>query len=129
MKRKNSKCDYLKSRNENLKRVFFERLGQNGKSIKEVMQELTGVDAPRFFISEERAYQMLRSPGARKDERALPSKKAMLKEIRKRVEALCKENPGMTLKDAVWEVVNAPAPSFYLTFTSIKTIIYRSLRA
>lgn len=122
MKKKHSVCDYTSSRNENLRREFLARLGRNGKSVTEVIESLTGIGAPRFYISEERALSIL------KNERAplLGTRRLMMAEIKRRVRTLRIANPSMSMKDAVFQVVNSPAPNFYLTFSSIKTILYRS---
>lgn len=131
MKHKGSTCDFIDSRNKALRQEFLERLGRNGRTLQQVFDELARIPAPRFFISEERAYMQLKryfTPrgGSPRETGAhmLDNTRHKLEDIRRRVKALMAANPGMELRDAVFEVVNGPAPSFYLTPRSIRTILY-----
>lgn len=130
MKKKGNGCDYLKSRNENLQREFFARLGRNGRTVKQAMADISRAGADRFYISEERAYsevkKLIDKEGLLHDR--LPNRLAMLREIQRRTAALMVERPDLSLRDAVFEVVNSPAPSFYLTPGSIRHLLYRSIR-
>ena len=138
MKKKGSKCDFILSRNENLKREFFARLGKNKRSISDVIAAVSSVGADRFYISEERAFMAIkRFHELQTSERPClpadfpwirnPEKRKMLCEIYERVKKRMEESPGLSLKDAVYEVVNSPAPAFYLTRCSIRTILYKYL--
>lgn len=149
MKKQGNLCDYVATRNQNLRREYFARLGRNGLTPAAAIAALVNARADRFYISEERAYQLLRkeavslkrgapentTPGTVPDDSApvpddkrLPTRLRMLGEIRLRVEALMERRPDLSLRDAVFEVVNSPAPEFYLTPRSIRTILYQSLR-
>lgn len=125
------RCDYIQSRNSNLRREFLARLGQNGMTLDRIYKALSSdTPADRFYISEERAYRLLRfgirNASPHPHGNPLPQKLRMLAEIRRRVNALMEADPGLSLRDAVFEVVNSPAPAFYLTPSSIKTILFRS---
>lgn len=135
MKKKGNGCYYIRQRNENLKREFLARLAINGRNISDAIKALTLVPADRFYISEERAESEIRkawknNAGPKAPRRGLsnPRRQAMIKEIMRRVEVLMRRNPGLSLKDAVFEVVNSPAPSFYLTGGTIRTILYSNLK-
>lgn len=129
-------CDYLKARDANLRREFFKRLGRNGRSVKEVIEDITRVPADRFYVNEDHAYRVMlermrtgndrggKEPGETRKMKAR-TRDELFGEIRRRVEALRKERPGMSLRDAVFDTVNSPAPSFYLTASSIRTILTR----
>ena len=129
MKKHGSVSDYIESRNENLKREFIARLGRNGRSISESIAAMTMVPADRFYISEERAVSAVRrlKEGAPEKRNENPQRKAMIKEIFRRVEALMAARPGLSLTDAVYEVVNSPAPGFYLARGSMRTLLYSLL--
>lgn len=139
MKKKGSKCDFILSRNENLKREFFARLGKNKRNISDVIAAVSRVGADRFYISEDRAFMAIKRfcELQTSDVPCLPEgfpwirnleKRKMLCEIYKRVIKRMEEAPGLSLKDAVYEVVNSPAPAFYLTRCSVRTILYNYLR-
>lgn len=135
MKKKGSVCDYTRQRNENLRREFFSRLGRNGHSLEVLFDELASVPADRFYINEERVYKLLRAESNGKPmppsttRPVLRSRLVMIAEIRRRVYRLMSARPGLPLRDAVYEVVNSPAPSFYLKRDSLKTLLYRYLRS
>ena len=135
MKKKGSKSDYIQSRNENLKREFIKRMGKNGWSVSRVIESLTMIPADRFYISEERAYGILKkmekdetSGTAGEDNVRNRRRLTMIMEIKRRVENLLKEEPGKSMQDAVFEVVNSRAPGFYLSQGTIRTLLYGVLR-
>lgn len=122
MKKKNSRCDYIESRNSNLRREFLARLGRNGRTLKDVFRSLARESqADRFYINEERAYRLIRA-----GEGYISGRRRMLEDIRTRVDSLMRSDPSLSLKDAVYITVNSPAPGFYLSEETIKTIIYKS---
>lgn len=123
LRKKNSICEFIPMRDANLRREYKALLGHGHYNTSGIFKALASVGADRFYISEERAYHLLTGPARRK--RPLPNKAAMMAEIERRVMALVAEDPGLSLKDAVCTVVNSPAPSFYLTPSSIKTILYK----
>lgn len=125
MKKKGAKCDYIEGRNANVRREFMKRLGKDGRQISEIFEEISReATADRFYISEERILRLLKHPEELTD-KTLRTRKEMVEEIRRRVDALMKAFPAMKLPEAVYRVVNSPAPAFYLTPGSIRTIIYR----
>lgn len=131
MKKKNCNCEYLVSRNSELRREFINRLGGNWKNINEIFMELSSMPASRFYISEERAYALLKVKIRRGKWHPdiLPRCREMMEEIYRRVNTLMDSDSSLSLKDAVFDVVNSPAPGFYLSPRSIRTILYRYLKA
>ena len=133
MKKKGNRCDYTVSRNEELVEAFRKRLGKKSVNVKDIFSDLTRAGASRFYISEERAFRLVRAmlngepiPGY---DLFIPQRRRLLQDIARLTEELMEGNPGMSLRDAVYQAVNSPAPSFYLTTGSIRTIIYRHLRS
>lgn len=133
MKKKGTHCDFIPSRNDFLKREFFARLGSHGLTVNRIVEDISRAPAPRFFISEERAYRIIRAFYHRKHRRnvapQIRTRKAMMADIQDRVAALMKTNPALPLSEVVFRVVNSPAPSCYLTPSSIRSILYRHLRS
>ena len=132
MKKLNSKCDYIEARNENLRDEFFSLLAKGEHStINELFPQIAGKRARRFYINEERVLLLIRRYHR---ERKWPARmnarrRKMLQDILRRVEILQAFNPKLSLSDAVYEVVNSEAPSFYLTPRSIRTLLYAYLSA
>ena len=136
MRKKNSCCDYIRERNENLRREFLARLGK-ARSVLEIFDDIaSNAPADRFYISEEQALKLLRLQARGRGQGApaqagpsLPTRARMLADISSRVDALLASDPSLSLRDAVETVVNYPAPSFYLTPASLCTLFYRAMRA
>lgn len=129
MKKKKSCCDYTQSRNEALRREVYSRLGTDGHTAEEVFRAVARrADAPRFFINEERAIILIRHyrltggfPSGTK-----PLRKRMILELNRRVEHLLAAHPALSLREATYRAVNSPAPSYYITWPTIKTLFFRS---
>lgn len=132
MKKRNAKCDYIAQRNEDLKKEFIARLGKTDfRRIDDIFPCLAQIPARRFYITEERALILLNQyerngawPAAMNKRRIM-----MMEEIRSRVKALMLKRPKLSLRDAVYEVVNSTAPNYYLTPRSIRTITYASMHS
>lgn len=121
-------CEFISERNENLRREFYLRVFPGYPGVLALFEDIARIPAPRFYISEERAISLLcrkKRLGDSWGRGMVPSRRAMIDEIDRRVRILRSFNPGLTLKEAVFRVVNSPAPSFYLTPNSIRSIIYR----
>lgn len=74
-------------------------------------------EAPRFYVSEERATRVMgwMMKGDSRVARMLPKHRAMFEEIYRRTMALRSQLPGRPLSEIVSRVVRRPAPEFYLT--------------
>lgn len=138
MKKKGAKCDWLDARNESLRRELNRRLDGSDRGIGHVYRNLAHAPAPRFFISEEQAFREVkrliraRCQGAAALSGLLrgkmPNRARMLRDILKGVDALLSSSPSLPLREAVYQVVNSPAPSFYLTPASMHIILCRHRR-
>lgn len=128
MKHIGSYFEYEKERNEDLLRAY--RLCEVRHLCKQSIYAMTvQMPARRFWVSEERATvvisQMLRGKPLR---RMRPNKRKMFAEIYRRVLLLMTEKPDEPIAHLVFEVVNSPAPKFYLTPSSAKIIICKIKR-
>jgi hypothetical protein len=89
------------------------------------LEDIVNMPASRFYISRQRAYSVVIAILSGKDTLSTmrPNKRDMFVEIFNRTMTLHKEHPEMALVDAVEEVISSPAPRFYLSSGSAKTII------
>lgn len=89
--------------------VPFVRLGDIGPKI-------VNSPAPRFWVSEERAAAVVSAllRGKPVLDTMRPSKREMFEEIFRRVLDLREAHPDWRLSRLVFEVVNSPAPKFYM---------------
>lgn len=103
----------LKAYQQHIHSVSFVRLNEIGEKI-------VNSPAPRFWVSEERAAAVVSAIMRGKPvlETMRPSKREMFEEIHRRVVALKKLHPDWHLCDLVMEVVNSPAPKFYMEASS-----------
>ena len=97
--------------------------------LSDVWKRVANMPSARFWVSEERAAivvaKMLK--GDRLDNMR-PQKREMFFEIYKRVLIILKDDPDMPIFKCCSEVVNSPAPKFYMTPLSIRETIYKIRR-
>lgn len=101
------------------KRVFID--------ISEISSELVNMPCSRFWVSEERAMVVVAAllKGKPVLNSMRPTKREMFVEIFNRVLALKKQYPDAPLLELVVNVVNSPAPKFYMTPRSAMETIYK----
>lgn len=131
MKKRGSISDFTVLRDQELLASFRQELMENrGGSLDELFVRAVHRPASRFWVSELRAAEVISAMlrGEAPDNQ-LPKRREMYEEILRRVVEWQRGNPGRPLSDAVAEVVNSPAPEFYLSDLSAKVIIYRVRRA
>lgn len=101
----------------------------NAKHINrhEICRTVANTPCFRFWVSEERALYVITNmyKGQYILDNMKPLKREMYIEIFKRVDTLRHQNPKTSLYDLVFQVVNSPAPKFYMTPESIIIIIWR----
>ena len=132
MKKRNSSCDYIPARNEELKSEFYSRLSSRTfLRTDDIFADIAKAGAKRFYITEDRAYVLLCNYNTKGEwpKGMNPLRRRMMADIKRRVAALMDDDPSLSLKDAVYKAVNSEAPAFYLTPRSIRTIVYGSLSA
>lgn len=94
-------------------------------SLREVCRTVANTPCPRFWVSEERASIVISNiyKGQYILDNMRPRTREMYMEIFRRVDNLRTTHPNTPLYDLVFQVVNSPAPKFYLTPESVAVII------
>lgn len=95
--------------------------------ISDFYETLVEMPASRFYVSEERAIKViyLMIQGKADIKKMYPMKRDMYREILRRVLDLKRAYPERNTRDLCIEVVNQPAPKFYITAASARQIISR----
>lgn len=127
MKHKGSVCDFNEERDNELKRVYTRLLVEmRWKNLREVFEAVSKQPASRFYVSELRALTVIKH---RERTGMFPvmneTKQAMFEEIWNRYQYMRKVRPDDSAADIIFDIVNSPAPAFYLTPGSTRTILYR----
>ena len=119
--------EFTRQRNSDIMRVFRHHLNSEPHIfLPRILFLVSQSPASRFYVSEERAAIVISAIIAG---RPLPpmreNKKEMFAEILRRYLEIKDSRPGESLANIVAEIVNQPAPRFYLTPRTIGTIINR----
>lgn len=95
--------------------------------INQDFEQVVNQPCSRFWISEERATAVISAIFRGQPILAAmrPTKREMFTEIYHRVQAIRKEEKDMPLCDIVFEVVNSPAPKFYMHPNYARKVIYQ----
>lgn len=127
MKRKGSTCDFVEERNAELLKAYRRNfMRPDLKSLMEVYEAAANSEAPRFYVSECRAvivYRYWKKYGRLPV--AVGSRRKMFHLIAERADSILAANPDCTDRDAVANVIYSPAPTFFLSPLSVKTIIHK----
>lgn len=128
MKRKGSKFEYEAERNKELLKAYCSQVEICSEiHLDEILSRVVNTPCSRFWVSDERASIVMSGieRGTVDLDSMIESRKEMFLEIYDRVKALRINNPTMSLSELTNEVVKQPAPRFYLTAKSARTIIHR----
>lgn len=129
MKRQGSTFPLEVERNRSLIRTFRELFPACESPDITFYQHIADSPTERFWVTEERAtlviLAMLHGKGTTN---MLGTKAEMYREIYRRYLKLREQHPGQPVSYLVSEVVNQPAPKFYMTAKSVREIIYRIKR-
>lgn len=117
MKHQGSTSEFATQRADELLAVWRELCSQaEVLEWKSIMRQVVNSPCSRFWVSEERAAivigSMLRGVSLQD---MTPTKREMFDEIFQRFQALRKQKPHLSMATLVMQVVNSPAPKFYLT--------------
>lgn len=133
MKKFGNRCEFGPQRDRELHRRFVDILTTSrGLSVAQMYALAATSPASRFWVSEPRATAMVSAMLRCGDTEALagcvPGRAAMYMEIFRRVRAALDAGDTRPLSHIVGEVVESPAPEFYLTPKSAKVIICAYMR-
>lgn len=127
MRKEGAKSYFKEARDAELSALFRKMLCETEmNSLNELFAAVVKQPSSRFWVSEDRAAIVVRDVIHRGyDLRQMKLQTArMYAEILKRVLKIREKNPERDIYSIVFEVVNSPAPEFYLTSDSAKVLIY-----
>lgn len=127
MKYYGSILDFTQERNQELMRVYQDKLSKAGYIVMpEIFEQVANSPCSRFWVSEERAAIVISSllagkilPNMRKN------KREMFDEIFRRFLIARERYPEKSIYALAIMVVNQPAPKFYMTPRTVGELIYR----
>lgn len=125
MKKIGSVCDYINDRDKELYHRYREAIA-TAQTIKldDILLSVIHSRTSRLWLSENRAAEIIKS-FIRADGKFKPNPKRaeIYNEVWRRYRRLRSKRPNDAFSDIVFDVVNSPADSFYLTIGSAKVII------
>lgn len=94
---------------------------------RDIIARAVLLPAPRFWVSEERAFDVIsrRLAGKPFPPTMRYTARLMFAEILRRAQRLHATYPRLHLRDIISQVIHSPAPQFYLTPDSALNIIYK----
>lgn len=127
MKKKGTISQLKHERDEDLMRAYTQELsGHPHILLPDVLRAVVSSQSKRFWVTSERAsiviYNIMKGD---KLENMRPLKRKMFREIYRRVMKLKKNYPQLSISILTEQVVAEPAPEFYITWQSAKTILSR----
>ncbi len=127
MKYFGSILEFTRERNEDLMRVYREKISEASIIVMPVIFELVAQSpSSRFWVSEERAAIVISAMAAgRPMPRMRKNKREMFEEIFRRFVVMHEQQPDKSVYELVALIVNQPAPKFYLTARTVGEFIYR----
>ncbi len=131
MKKKNSISDFDREKRAFLLRNFREAIARQSVIDKNKAFHITAQSpTPRFWVSETRAAEVVGKLLAGSDPfaRMLPEKIEMYREIFDRFMSLRKNRKDASIAELIFEIVNDEAPRSYLTWQTVRSIVYREQR-
>lgn len=125
MKKIGNVCDYINDRDKELYHRYREAIA-TAQTIKldDILLSVIHSRTSRLWLSENRAAEIIKS-FIRADGKFKPNPKRaeIYNEVWRRYRRLRSKRPNDAFSDIVFDVVNSPADSFYLTIGSAKVII------
>ena len=118
-----------KERNRELRSIFNHLFFDEGLNIFQISEKIAVMPSKRFWVDENRAAIVVsRMEKGDSLPNMLEMKRKMYQEIYRRTQLLRVEYKGeKTTKDLVSEVIQQPAPLFYLKKKTIEKTLYRIL--
>lgn len=129
MKHKGCLMEYASMRADDLMRAYDEYIS-SCKYIRmpQLYKTIVNMPASRFFVSDKRADTVISAilRGENVLDNMLPLKKEMYQEILRRVQILQRNLPHLSVARLCAIVVAQPAPKFYLTPGTAKTMVCKA---
>lgn len=128
MKSYGSVLAFTRERNAALLKVYRQHINSCSHiKLSEIGELIVNSPAPRFWVSEERAAAVVSAIMRGKPvlDTMRPTKREMFYEIYCRVVALKELHPDWHLCELVFNVVNSPAPKFYMEVSSAIERIFK----
>lgn len=128
MKPYGSILEFTSERNADLMRAYRHQVSQARHiRMRDIGAAIVNMPAARFWVSEERATIVVSALLSGRDlpQNMRPTKCEMFSEIYHRVLKLRRVRPKASVFELVCEVVNSPAPKFYMLPRSAMDIIYK----
>lgn len=132
MKKPHCRMEFVDERDADVMRCFRMAAASAAQiSLKEITGQIARMPAKRFWVSQERACSVISciARGMPVLHGMRPCKQRLYIEIFRRVAGRQQSCPQRTLTDIVSEVIEEPAPEFYMEPLTILDIIYKSRRA
>ena len=118
------------ARNRELRRAVAKAIAEGDNlSAEQVYHRAALTATSRFWISEERAYNVLLAFRRNTPPPLKGTRRRMYLDLWDRVCDILDRHPGVSFIDAVHQAVNSPAPEFYLTPKSVRVILQRRYSA
>ncbi len=124
-----SKFEHEQERNEDIMRAYFEQIRScENIYLPQILKRVVNMPSKRFWVSAERAAIVVSGMmrGDKLEHIKRPTKREMFYEIYNRVVQLRKQQPNASIFELTLQVVQEPAPKFYLTPGSAKVIIHKA---
>lgn len=127
MKHKGNRCQFIARRNRDLLNVIRALLGsRHFCRAHNVYAAAVNQPAPRFYVSEERAAEVLkRIDNGDPLNDMLPLRRRMFFDIKRMLQIRQRQSPVLSPRQLLCEVIHSTAPCFYLTPHSAMTILAR----
>lgn len=124
MRKTGSVCDYVAERNRELALAYRQCIVKCRKiKMWDTLKEVVNMPSSRLWISEPRAAAVIREYLSGKRCGSKSRRSPLYAEVWRRYQKLAAERPDDSFDDIVYDVVNSPAPKFYLTAGSAKVIL------
>lgn len=123
--------DFTRQRDLDILRAFREQwhAARGRCSFADIFQQVATAPSARFWVSEERcAITIARIKKGDTLESMSPQNQEMYRELYRRYLAEKQRHPSWPLIRICILIVNQPAPSFYLTPKTVRTLFYRARR-
>lgn len=101
----------------------FQRILPQCETVEEAFERAAKEPAPRFFVSFPRAYRCVRELEVHGKRVQEPTKAAMFDELHRRW-----KTKGVKHYADLEDIIDEPAPSFYIAPWTFKALVYKALR-